>query len=238
MPDQFISERLAKISLAPPPPPPPRARSRWLPMLLGLGVAIPLIALPYTAAPPVVQRTPTVAALTVQAAAATRGDIPIVLQGLGVVTPFATVVVRTQISGQLQSIGFREGQTVHQGDFLAQIDPRPYEAALGKAQGQLLHDQALLEEAQTDLARYRPLLARDDISRQKYEDQAFLVRQYEGTIATDQAQIASARLDLAYCHIVAPITGRVGLRRVDPGNFIQASDPTGLVVIPRCSRSA
>lgn len=230
MPDQFISDRLAKISFAPPPQP-PRARFRWLPMLLGLGVAIPLMALPYTAAPPVVQRTPTVAALTVQAAVATRGDIPIVLQGLGVVTPFATVVVRTQISGQLQSIGFREGQTVHQGDFLAQIDPRPYEAALGKAQGQLLHDQALLEEAQTDLARYRPLLARDDISRQKYEDQAFLVRQYEGTIATDQAQIASARLDLAYCHIVAPITGRVGLRRVDPGNFIQASDPTGLVVI-------
>ncbi len=214
------------------PKPRVRPRSRLLPLLLGLAALLPLLALPLPSAPPAVP--PAVAAppaLTVRAAAATRGDIPIILQGLGVVTPFATVVVRTQISGQLQSFGFHEGQTVHQGDFLAQIDPRPYQSALAAADGQLVHDQALLDGARTDLARYRPLLARDDISRQKYEDQGFLVRQYEGTVAADQARIADARLNLAYCRIEAPISGRLGLRLVDPGNYVQPGDAAGLVVL-------
>ena len=227
MPD----DQSAHIGLARPQP---RARRRRrLPALLaGLAVLLALLAVPLPAPSPAVpQAAATPPALTVRAAVASRGDIPIVLQGLGIVTPFATVVVRTQISGQLQSVGFHEGQTVHQGDVLAQIDPRPYEAAVAAADGQLVHDQALLDEARSDLVRYRPLLARDDISRQKYEDQGFLVRQYEGTVAADQARLADARLTLAYCRIEAPISGRVGLRLVDPGNYVQPGDAAGLVVL-------
>lgn len=210
-----------------------RRRRRWpwllilplLPLPLLLVVDLPL---PLTSAPP---PAPAITAVTVRAATAERGDVPIYLKGLGVVTPFSAVVVRTQISGQLQSVGFHEGQTVRQGDFIAQIDPRPYEATLAAAAGQRLRDQALLDQARTDLARYLPLVQHDEISRQKYEDQASLVHQYEGTIVVDEAQMASARLNLSYCHIVAPITGRVGLRQVDPGNYVQSSDPSGLVVI-------
>ena len=231
MPDDHSSH----ISLAPAPRQmsrPVRRRSRRLALLLGLLLLVPLLGIPLPAAPPVAPTT-TIATppLTVRAAAAVRGDIPIMLQGLGVVTPFATVVVRTQIAGQLQSVGFREGQTLHQGDFLAQIDPRPYEAALAAARGQQAQDQALLDEARSDLARYRTLLQRDDISRQKAEDQGFLVRQYEGAVATDQARIDAAQINLSYCRILAPISGRAGLRLVDPGNFVQAGDPAGLVVL-------
>ena len=226
MPD----DHSARIGLVRAPRPPTR-RWRLLPVLLGLVLLLPLLGVPLPSAPPVVKHTPPPPPLTVRAAIVVRGDIPIIRQGLGVVTPFATVVVRTRISGQLESVGFREGQTVRKGDFLAQIDPRPYETVLAAAQGQLVHDQALLDQARTDLVRYRPLLAHDDISRQKYEDQNFLVRQYEGTVATDQAQIASARLNLAYCRIEAPISGRAGLRLVDPGNFVQPGDAAGLVVL-------
>ncbi len=223
-----MSDQLARVGLLPPPV---RRRLRLWPWLLGPGLALALLALPFPSAPPQAPRAPAETAPSVRTAAAARGDVPILLQGLGVVTPFATVTLRTQISGQLQSVGFREGQTVQAGDFLAQIDPRPYEAALAQAEGQLIHDQALLEQAQTDLVRYRPLLAHDDISRQKYEDQSFLVRQYQGTIAADQAQIASARLNLSYCRIAAPVSGRIGLRLVDAGNYVQAGDATGLAVI-------
>ncbi len=230
MPD----DHSGRISLAPAPQP-VRRGSRLRLMLPGLPRLLlllgPLRGVPRPAATPVAPKVATTAPLTVRAATAVRGDIPIILQGLGVVTPFATVVVRTQIGGQLQSVGFREGQTMRQGDFLAQIDPRPYEAALAAAEGQRAQDQALLDEARTDLARYRTLLQRDDISRQKAEDQGFLVRQYEGTVATDQARIDAAQINLAYCRIVAPISGRAGLRLVDPGNYIQAADPTGLVVL-------
>ncbi len=210
-----------------------RGRRRW-PWLLALPrLAWPLLFKvnwppPWTSAVPRAQTNTTV---TVRAATAERGDVPIYLKGLGVVTPFSAVVVRTQISGQLQSVGFREGQTVRQGDFIAQIDPRPYEDELAAAAGQRLRDQALFDQARTDLARYLPLVQHDEISRQKYEDQASLVHQYEGTIVMDEAHIASARLNLSYCHIVAPIGGRVGLRQVDPGNYVQSSDPSGLVVI-------
>ena len=164
-------------------------------------------------------------------AVAARGDVRIVVNGLGTVVPLATVTVKTQLAGQLQQIGFSEGQMVHKGDFLAQIDPRPYQAALEQYEGQLAKDQALLKQAQVDLARYQTLLKQDSIARQQADDQVYLVQQDEGAIRTDQAQIDTQKLNLTYCHIVAPVDGRVGLRQVDAGNYVQPSDANGIVVI-------
>lgn len=160
-----------------------------------------------------------------------KGDIDIIFNALGTVTPLATVTVQTQINGQFTEIGFQEGQMVKKGDFLAQIDPRPYQAALDQAQGQLLHDQGLLKEAQVDLARYQKLASQNSIAQQQADDQAFLVQQYQGTVKSDEAAVENAQLNLVYCHIVAPITGRVGLRLVDPGNLITANSSTTLVVV-------
>ena len=167
----------------------------------------------------------------VVAAEAVKGDVPILLNALGSVTPLATVTVKTQISGQLIQIAFQEGQTVHVGDFLAQIDPRPYQQQLAQYQGQLQRDQALLKEAQIDLARYKTLVAQDSIAKQQLDTQQSLVEQYEGTVRTDQAQVDTAKLNLVYCHIVAPANGRVGLRQVDQGNYVQPTDANGIVVI-------
>jgi multidrug efflux system membrane fusion protein len=164
-------------------------------------------------------------------ALAAHGDVRIVVNALGTVTPLATVTVKTQIAGQLQQIGFTEGQIVHKGDFLAQIDPRPYQAALAQYEGQLARDQGLLKQAQVDLVRYQTLLRQDSIARQQADDQVFIVQQDEGTIRSDQAQIDTQKLDLTYCHIVAPVDGRVGLRQVDAGNYVQTSDTDGIVVI-------
>jgi len=214
-------------------PPPPRWR-RWLILLLLLlAGAVALIVLhPWKhAAPPTAGRSRTDAAQPVREATVTKGDMPVVLQGIGTVTPLATITVVTQINGQLMSVGFQEGQLVKKGDFLAQIDPRPYQVALEQAQGQLAHDQGLLQQAQTDFARYQTLLKQDSISRQQAEDQKFLVQQYQGSIKTDQAMIDTQRLNLIYCRIVAPVDGRVGLRLVDPGNYVQATNSSGIVVI-------
>jgi membrane fusion protein, multidrug efflux system len=158
-------------------------------------------------------------------------DIRQILNQIGTVTPLATVTVQTQINGVLMQVGFKEGQLVHKGDFLAQIDPRPYQILLQQYQAQLLHDQAGLRQAQGDLERYRALLEKDSIAKQTVDDQVWLVQQDEGTVRVDQAQIDNQTLNLKYCHIVAPVDGRVGLRLVDVGNYVTANSATGLVVV-------
>ena len=159
------------------------------------------------------------------------GDIPIVLSALGTATPLASVTVKTQIAGQLIQVAFTEGQLVHKGDFLAQIDPRPYQSQLDQDLGQLQRDQAQLRAAEIDFERYKMLVAEDSIARQQLDTQASLVQQYRGAVETDKALVSNARLNIAYCHIVAPITGRIGLRQVDQGNYVQTSDSNGLVII-------
>ena len=170
-------------------------------------------------------------ATPVQAVAATSGSIDTVLSAIGTVTPLATVTIKTQINGQLQRVGFTEGQKVHRGDFLAQIDPRPYQTAIEQYTGQLAKDQATARQAQTDLTRYQHLLKADSIARQQPEDQAFVVAQDEAATRSDQGQLDTQKLNLLYTRIVSPVDGRVGLRQVDPGNYVQTTDTTGLVVV-------
>ncbi|RKU01558.1 multidrug transporter subunit MdtA [Burkholderia sp. Nafp2/4-1b] len=167
----------------------------------------------------------------VSVATATQGEMPIVLSALGTVTPLASVTVKTQLSGYLQSVAFQEGQFVKKGDLLAQIDPRPYQVALENAEGTHARDEALLATARIDLKRYQTLLSQDSIASQTVDTQASLVKQYEGTVKTDQAAIDSAKLNLTYARITAPVSGRVGLRQVDPGNYVTPGDTNGIVVI-------
>jgi membrane fusion protein, multidrug efflux system len=169
--------------------------------------------------------------MPVGVAIADKGDIPITLEGLGTVTPLATVTVKTQINGQLTQIVFKEGQLVKKGDFLAQIDPRLYQAQLEQYQGQLVRDQALLADAKLDLARYQKLAAQDSIASQQVDSQQATVKQDEGNVLVDQAQIDTAKVNLAYCHIETPVEGVVGIRQVDEGNYVQTSDANGIVVI-------
>lgn len=158
------------------------------------------------------------------------GDMPVVLQGLGTVTPLATVTVKSQISGYLDAVKFREGQAVRKGDELAQVDPRPYEALLAQYQGTLARDQALLQNSKLDLIRFQRLSQQDSISKQNVDTQGALVKQNEGTVAADQALVDQQKLNITYTHIVAPVEGRVGLRQVDQGNYISAGS-TAIVVV-------
>jgi membrane fusion protein, multidrug efflux system len=170
-------------------------------------------------------------ALPVVATPATRGDINVYLSALGTVTPLNTVTVKSRVDGELMRVLFREGEMVKAGELLAEVDPRPFQVQLTQAEGQMARDAALLQNARTDLDRYRTLFEQDSVAKQQLDTQASLVRQYEGTVKVDQGQIESARLQLSYARIMAPIGGRLGLRQMDPGNIIHANDANGLVVI-------
>ena len=171
------------------------------------------------------------AAQSVGAATIGQGDIRVIVNALGTVTPIATVTVQTQIDGQLMQVAFTEGQMVKQGDFLAQVDPRPYQLLQAQYEGQLARDQGVLAQAQIDLTRYQKLAEQNSIARQQYEDQVYIVQQDQGTVRVDQAQIDQQKLNVTYCHIVSPVTGRIGLRLVDPGNYVQTSTSTGIAVV-------
>ena len=174
---------------------------------------------------------PTALPVVVQATA--LGDIDVYLDGLGTVTPLATVTLRTQVNGQLTKVAFSEGQMVEKGAVLAVIDSRPYQATLEQYQGQLSQAKAQLAEARIDLARYETLSEQDSIAKQQVDSARALVTQYEGLVQTGQANVDSAKLNLAYCEVIAPVAGRVGLRMVDEGNYVTPGDANGLVVLTR-----
>ncbi|HEY2380090.1 MAG TPA: MdtA/MuxA family multidrug efflux RND transporter periplasmic adaptor subunit [Terriglobia bacterium] len=180
-----------------------------------------------SAPPPAPPSTPVVTAMS------KTGDQPIYLTGLGTVTPFETVTLTTRVDGQLMDMPVREGQMVSAGDLVAQIDPRPFQVQLLQAQGQLDHDQALLANARVDLERYKALASEDAVPKQMYDTQVALVHQDEATLKSDEGAVENAKLQLVYARITSPVTGRMGLRFVDPGNIVHASDTTGIAVITK-----
>jgi membrane fusion protein, multidrug efflux system len=210
-------------------------RKIWWAVGIVLLVALLVIGLRYRAAhsttqPPGGGRFGGGGPIAVGVAKVTTGDVPITINALGTVTPLATVTVHPQINGPLVKINFTEGQIVKAGELLAEIDPRPFQAALDQADGQLKRDQALLANARIDLARYKTLLAQESVSDQTYATQVSTVAQDEATVAFDQAAVESARLNLSYCRITSPVAGRVGLRQVDIGNLLQANSSTIAIV--------
>ncbi len=218
------------------PDPHPRARRRWGVVLLVICL-IALAAGAYVFFSGAQSRSskkgqssaaPTVPVMAVEAK---KSAFNVYLSGLGSVTPLNTVTVRTRVDGQLMEVLYREGQIVNSGELLAKIDPRPFEVQLTQAEGQMARDVAQLKNAQLDLERYRILWQQDSVSKQQLDTQEALVHQLEGAIKTDRGQIDSAKLNLVYCQITAPVSGRIGLRLVDPGNILHVSDTNGLVVI-------
>jgi membrane fusion protein, multidrug efflux system len=207
-------------------------------VVVGLIVLVALIAGGYyvfragrSGQPAAAARSPQGGPQSVGAATIGTGTIRVTVNALGTVTPIATVTVQTQVDGQLLEVPFTEGQMVKKGEFLAQIDPRPFQLSQAQFEGQLARDQGILAQAQVDLARYQKLAEQNSIARQQYEDQIYIVQQDEGTVKLDQAQIDQQKLNVYYCHIVSPVTGRIGLRLVDPGNYIQTSNSTGIAVV-------
>jgi multidrug efflux system membrane fusion protein len=167
----------------------------------------------------------------ISTATAGTSSIGVYVQGLGIVTPVNTVSVEARVAGQITKVSYQEGQRVHVGDPLVDIDPRPYQAAVDQARGQLQHDTALLKDAQIDLERYREAMSSNAIPQQQYETQVATVQEDEGTVEVDQGNLSNAIVNLDYTHITSPIDGRVGLRLVDPGNIVQANGTTPLVIV-------
>jgi len=229
-----------QLKPSPPKPPPRKSKARTRLLVFGL-ILLALATVWFWVIRPRSSQQPQPAqfgrhafmnsVMPVGIAVAEKGDVPIVFEGLGTVTPLATVTVKTQINGQLTQIAFKEGQLVKKGDFLSQIDPRIYQAQLEQFQGQLVRDQALLADAKLDLARYQKLATQDSIAFQQVDTQQATVKQDEGNVLVDQAQIDTAKVNLAYCHIESPVDGIVGIRQVDEGNYVQTSDTNGIVVI-------
>jgi multidrug efflux system membrane fusion protein len=174
---------------------------------------------------------PAVRAVPIQTTAARKGDIGVYVNALGTVTPVYTVTVTARVQGEIMNVYYREGQIVHKGDPLLDIDPRPYEAAVTQAEGQLARDQAMLNKDKIDLDRYQLAYNRNAIAKQQLDDQRQTVLQDEGTVKNDEGALANAKVNLVYCHIASPIDGRVGLRLVDPGNIVQANSAPPLVVV-------
>jgi len=175
--------------------------------------------------------TPPQPGVAVSTAVAEQGSIGVYINALGSVAPVYTVTVKSRVDGQLISVNYREGQMVQQGDLLAEIDSRPFQAQLEQAEGQYQRDKALLENANVDLTRYQLAYSKNAIPKQQLDTQVATVHQYEGVVKMDQGQIDNVKVQLAYCRITSPITGRIGLRLVDPGNIVHAADTTGMLVI-------
>jgi multidrug efflux system membrane fusion protein len=204
---------------------------RGLAAACAVGFAVLVVLLRRLAAGDPPEGPPAVRAVPVAAEPARTGDIAMHLDGIGTVTPRATVTVRSRVDGELVAVHFVEGQNVARGDLLVEIDPRPFQVQLDQAEGQLARDEALLANAKVDLARYRALAKDDAVPKQQRDTQEALVRQYDAALAIDRGQIEAAKLNLVYSRVTAPVDGRIGLRLVDPGNIVHASDAGGLAVV-------